>query len=154
MEIKQYDSTSRVEFTHFIEKYKVKKRLNTLNNTSLIEGKRIFLVLEKGFLKKYKIIGYAIVNEELHAICIANQVSQKYAKDRNTIYISDFIIDYLYRNQGKGKTLANYILNDIYKDKDIILQPKCDGNWFWKKFGFVNDKTSKHITWILRRIKD
>lgn len=67
------------------------------------------------------------------------------------IYISDFMIDYLYRNQGNGKILANYIINDIYKDKDIILQPDGDGNWFWKEFGFVNDEISKHLTLILKR---
>lgn len=55
MEIKQYDFSSRVEFAHFIKKYKMKKRLDTLNNTSLIEGKKIFLALERGFSKNIKL---------------------------------------------------------------------------------------------------
>ncbi|MCI8482307.1 MAG: hypothetical protein HFJ27_04455 [Clostridia bacterium] len=151
MEIKQYDFSSRVEFAHFIKKYKMKKRLDTLNNTSLVEGKKIFLVLERGFFKKYKIIGYTIINEKVDAICIVNKINEEYCERQDVIYISDFMIDYLYQNQGNGKILANYIINDIYKDKDIILQPDGDGNWFWKELGFVNDEISKHLTLILKR---
>lgn len=61
------------------------------------------------------------------------------------------MIDLPYRNQGLGKYLENYIVNEVYKDKDIILQPDGDGNWFWKKFGFINDEISQHITLILKR---
>ena len=61
------------------------------------------------------------------------------------------MIDYLFRNQGIGQYFARYILNEKYKDKNIILQPDGDGNWFWKKFGFIPDNISKHLTLILQR---
>ena len=107
--------------------------------------------MEKGFLKKYKTIGYSIVYEDLHTICFSNDISKKYDRDSNTIFISDFMIDYFYQNQGIGKYLARYIIDKVYEDKNIILQPDGDGNWFWKKFGFIPDNISKHLTLILQR---
>ena len=50
--------------------------------------------------------------------------------------------------QNAGKTC---ILCQKYEDKNIILQPDGDGNWFWKKFGFIPDNISKHLTLILQR---
>ncbi len=46
--------------------------------------------------------------------------------------------------------LVKYILDEVYKDKDIILQPDEDGNWFWKKFAFIPDNISKRLTLILK----
>ena len=60
------------------------------------------------------------------------------------------MIDYPYRKQGIGKFLAKYILYEVYKNKNIILQPDGDGNWFWKKFEFVHDKISQRVTLILK----
>ena len=57
------------------------------------KGKKIFLIVEKGFLKKYKIIGYSIIYEDLHVICFSNVLSEKYDVDTNTIFIADFMID-------------------------------------------------------------
>ena len=151
MEIKEFNYNIRLQYSDFIRKYNKSRCLSSLNIQTFSIGKKIFLILEKGFFKKYKIIGYSIVYEELHTICFSNDISKKYDEDTNTIFISDFMIDYLFRNQGIGQYFARYILNEKYKDKNIILQPDGDGNWFWKKFGFIPDNISKHLTLILQR---
>ncbi len=151
MEIKEFNYNIRLQYSDFIRKYNKSRCLSSLNIQTFSKGKKIFLILEKGFFKKYKIIGYSIVYEELHTICFSNDISKKYDEDTNTIFISDFMIDYLFRNQGIGQYFARYILNEKYKDKNIILQPDGDGNWFWKKFGFIPDNISKHLTLILQR---
>lgn len=121
--------------------------------TDIFKRKKNILNIKKGFFKKYKIIGYSIVYEDLHTVCFSNNISRKYDGDSNTVFISDFMIDYIYQNQGIGKYLVRYIIEKVYGDKNIILQPDGDGYWFWEKFGFVNDNISKHITWILKRNK-
>lgn len=151
MEIKEFNYNIRLQYADFIRKYNKSICLSSLNIQTFSEGKKIFLILEKRFFKKYKIIGYSIVYEDLHTICFSNDISKKYDGDLNTIFISDFMIDYLYRNQGIGKYLARYIIYKIYEGKNIILQPDGGGYWFWKKLGFVSDNISKHVTWILQR---
>lgn len=151
MDIIKYDYNSKIEYSSFIRKYNKSKYLNTLNIQTFSKGKKIFLVVEKTIFYRYKIIGYAIIYEDLHVICYSNNISKKYDEDDETIFISDFMIDYPYRNQGIGKYLGNYIINEVYKDKTIILQPDGDGNWFWKKFGFVSDNISKRLTLVLKR---
>ncbi len=151
MEIIEYDYNTRLECSKFIRKYNKSKYLNTLNIQTFSKGKKIFLVVEKTIFYRYKILGYAIIYEDLHVICYSNNISKKYDEDDETIFISDFMIDYPYRNQGIGKFLAKYILYEVYKNKNIILQPDDDGNWFWKKFEFVHDKISQHATLILKK---
>ncbi len=104
--------------------------MHTLNTQTFSKGKKIYLVLETGFLKKYKIIGYTIIYEDLNIIYYSNNISKKYNGESNTIFISDFMIDYVYRKQGAGKLLARHIIEEVYKDKNIILQPDGDGYWF------------------------
>lgn len=151
MKIIRYNYDTRIEYYKFIRKYNRSEFLSTLNIQTFSKEKTIYLVIEKSILRKYKIIGYAIIYEDLHVICFSNDISKKYDRDINTIFIGDFMTDYSYRNKGIGKQLARYIINFEYKDKNIILQPVDDGNWFWKKFGFVNDEISQHMTWILKR---
>lgn len=151
MEIVEYNYDNRMQYSEFIRKYNKSNCLNSLNIQTFSKGKKIFLMIDKGLIKKYKIIGYSIIYEDLHVICLANDISQKYDGDNNTIFIADFMIDYLYRNQENGKFLAKHILDEVYKDKDIILQSDGDGNWFWKKFAFIPDNISKHLTLILKR---
>lgn len=153
MEIRKYDYNSKIEYSSFIRKYNRSKCLSTLNFQTISKGKKIYLLVDKSFFQKNIIIGYAIIYEDLHVICNVNDVNQKYDGDSKTIFISDFMIDLPYRNQGLGKYLENYVVNEVYKDKDIILQPDGDGNWFWKKFSFVNDEISQHTTLILKRSK-
>ena len=109
--------------------------------------------MEEGFFRKYKIIGYAIIYEDLHVLCFSNNISEKYDGASNTIFISDFMIDYPYRNKGIGKYFAKFIIDEVYKQKNITLQPDGEGNWFWKKFGFISDNVSKNLTLILKRNK-
>ncbi|MCI8965087.1 MAG: GNAT family N-acetyltransferase [Clostridia bacterium] len=151
MEIKEFNYNIRLQYSDFIRKYNKSRCLSSLNIQTFSKGKKIFLILEKRFFRKYKIIGYSIVYEDLHTICFSNDISKKYDGDLNTIFISDFMIHYLYRNQGIGKYLARYIIYKIYEGKNIILQPDGDGYLFWKNLGFVSDNISKHITWILQR---
>ena len=53
----------------FIRKYNKSKYLNTLNIKTFSKGKKIFLVVEKTIFYRYKIIGYAIIYEDLYVIC-------------------------------------------------------------------------------------
>ena len=151
MEIKQYNYDTKVEYSKFVRKYNKSKQLKILSSIKFIKGKNIFLILKRGIFRKYIIIGYTIIDEDMRIIYFRDEINEKYIKNDNIIYITDFMIDYLYRNQGIGKKFANYIINGIYENKNIILQPKGDGNWFWKKFGFVEDNISKRLTLILKR---
>ena len=152
MEIKEYDSNTRVEYSVFVKKFNKSNCMSTLNIQTFSKGKKIFLLIEQGFFRKYKIIGYTIIYEDLQ-LCFFNNISEKYDGDSNTIFISDFMIDYPYRNKGIGKYFAKYIIDEVYKQKNITLQPDGDGNWFWKKFGFIPDNISKSLTLILKRNK-
>ncbi len=153
MEIKEYNYEKRIEYLQFIKKYNKFNCLDTLKVQIFSEGKRIFLLIEEGFFRKYKIIGYAIIYEDLHVLCFSNNISEKYVGDSNNIFISDFMIDYPYRNKGIGKYFAKYIIDEVYKQKNITLQPDGDGNWFWEKYGFIPDNISKNLTLILKRDK-
>ena len=116
MEIRQYNYDDRIEYSKFIRKYNKSKYLDTLNIQTFFKGKTIYLILEKSFFNIYKIIGYAIVYEKLNTLYFSNGISKKYDEDSNTIFISDFMIDYLFRNQGIGQWFAKYILYDKYTD--------------------------------------
>lgn len=153
MEIKEYNFYTRAEYSVFVKKFNKSNCMSTLNIQTFSEGKRIFLLVEERFFRKYKIIGYAIIYENLHVLCFSNNISEKYDKDSNTIFISDFMIDYPYRNKGIGKCFAKFIIDEVYKQKNIALQPDGDGKWFWKKFGFISDNISKNLTLILKRNK-
>ena len=153
MEIKEYNCYTRAEYSVSVKKFNKSNCMNTLNIQTFSKGKKIFLLIEQGFFKKYKIIGYAIVYEDLQVLCFSNNISKDYNGDSNTIFIADFMIDYPYRNKGIGKYFAKYIIDEVYKNKNITLQPDGDGNWFWKKFGFMPDNISKNLTLILKRNK-
>lgn len=150
-EIKEFNYNMKSQYSKFIRKYNKSKCLSSLNVQTFSKKKKIFLIVEKGFLKKYKIIGYSIIYENLNLLYFSNDISKKYDRDLNTIFISDFMVDYFYRNQGIGKYLARYIIDKVYEGKNIILQPDGDGNWFWEKFGFIPDNISNHLTLILQR---
>lgn len=153
MQIIEYNYDTRIEYSQFVRKYNKFNCLDTLKVQTFSKGKRIFLLIEKGFFRKYKIIGYAIIYENLHVLCFSNNISEKYNEMSNTIFISDFMIDYSYRNRGIGKYFAKYIIDEVYKQQNITLQPDGDGNWFWKKFGFIPDNISKNLTLILKQNK-
>ena len=116
MEIIKYDYNSKIEYSRFIRKYNRSKCMNTLNSQTISKGKKIYLIIEKSFFQNYKIIGYAIIYEDLHAICYVNDVNQKYDNDFKTIFISDFMIDLPYRNQGFGTILVRHILSQAQKE--------------------------------------
>ena len=153
MQIIEYSYSTRIEYSQFVRKYNKFNCLDTLRIQTFSKGKKIFLLIERGFFKKYKIIGYAIVYEDLQVLCFSNNISKDYNGDSNTIFIADFMIDYPYRNKGIGKYFAKYIIDEVYKNKNITLQPDGDGNWFWKKFGFIPDNISENLTLILKRNK-
>lgn len=152
MEIREYDYNTIVEYSVFVKKFNKSNCMSTLNIQTFSKGKKIFLLIDERFFRKYKIIGYAIIYEDLHVLCFSNNISEKYGGDSNTIFISDFMIDYPYRNKGIGKYFAKYIIDEVYK-KNITLQPDGDGNWFWEKYGFIPDNISKNLTLILKRDK-
>lgn len=98
MEIIKYDYNSKIEYSRFIRKYNKSKYMHTLNIQTISKDKKIYLLIDKNLFLKYKLIGYAIIYEDLHLICYANDISQKYDGDNETIFISDFMIDLPYRN--------------------------------------------------------
>ena len=148
MEILKFNDDNKSEYKYFINKYNNVKEFYTLKvQTFDTEKKKIFLLVEKGVLKKYKIIAYAIIEEELKYLYITNSISEEYLNDGTTIYISDFMVRRCSRKQGIGTYLAKYLIEDVYRDKNIILQPDGDGFLFWKKFNFKQDEISKNETW-------
>ncbi len=81
---------------------------------------------------------------------IVNLISKKYENNGTTIFVSDFMVKKNLRNKGIGTKLAQYLIDYIYIDKNIILQPDGDGYWFWKKFGFEEDNESEKMTWKIK----
>lgn len=120
MEIREYDYNTIVEYSVFVKKFNKSNCMSTLNIQTFSKGKKIFLLIDERFFRKYKIIGYAIIYEDLHVLCFSNNISEKYGGDSNTIFISDFMIDYPYRNKGIGKYFAKYIIDEVYKKKILL----------------------------------
>lgn len=147
MEILRFNRDRSNEYKNFIRKYNNVAEFNTLNiNTFGVGEKEIFLVVEKGKIRKYNILAYAIVQKDLKYLYIVNSISEEYKNDGTVIFISDFMVKEKMRNKGIGTKLAHYLINFIYLDKDIILQPDGDGNWFWRRFNFISDNISKKAT--------
>lgn len=152
MEILCFTKKEEKECKEFINKYNNIEEFNILNITTFTsEKKKLFFMVDKGILKKYKLIAYCIVEEELKPFLFFGMIDKKYGEEGNIVFLSDFMVKISERNNGIGKMLAKYIIDEHYKNKTIILNPDDDGYWFWKKFGFVEDKISKHKTWILKR---
>lgn len=152
MEIKEFNYKNKNEFADIVTKYNNIREFYILTSRLInVDDRTIFLVLKKGILKKYKILAYAIVDENIELICKCNNINEEYTNQKRIICITDFIVRYTKRKMGIGNTLAKYILEKRYAKADVILQPDGDGYSFWKKFGFENDNISKHETWILRR---
>lgn len=109
MEIKEYNFNTRAEYSVFVKKINKSNCMSTLNIQTFSKGKNIFLLEEERFFGKYKIIGYAIIYEDLHVLCFSNNISEKYDGDSNTIFISDFMVDYPYRNKGIENILLSLL---------------------------------------------
>lgn len=152
MEIFEFNKSNSNEYRKFISQYNNIIEFQTLNiQTFNIGEKDIFLLVNKGIVKKYKILAYSIIEKDLKYLYMVYSISKKYQNNGTTIFVSDFMVNRKMRNKGIGTKLAKYLIDNIYIDKKIILQPDGDGNWFWKKFDFVSDKISKKMTWILKR---
>ena len=78
MEIKEYNCYTRAEYSVSVKKFNKSNCMNTLNIQTFSKGKKIFLLIERGFFKKYKIIGYAIVHEDLQVLYFSNNISKDY----------------------------------------------------------------------------
>ena len=155
MEILRFNKDSDKEYKSFINKYNDSKEFITLKiNDFNIGQKEIFLVIQKSLIKKYKILAYSIVEKDFKYLYIANSISENYNNDGTYIFISDFMVKKRARNKGIGTKLAEHLINQIYKDKKILLQPDEDGYWFWKKFRFKSDNISEKETWIINRSKN
>lgn len=152
MGIIHFTKNEEKEWREFIREYNNVPEFDILKGTTFhSKQKEIFLIIEKGWIRKYKLIAYCIIEKELKDFTFLNMIDKSYESVNNTVYLTDFMVRISKRKQGVGKQFAEYILNEICKDKDVILNPDEDGYWFWKKFGFVDDEISEHKTWILRR---
>lgn len=148
MEILRFNKSNSNNYRKFINKYNNIIEFDTLNIQNFNIGeKEIFLLVDKGIVRKYKILAYSIIEKELKYLYIVNLISKKYENNGTTIFISDFMVKKNLRNKGIGTKLAQYLIDYIYIDKNIILQPEGDGYWFWKKFGFEEDNESEKMTW-------
>lgn len=152
LEIKEYDYNNRKEFIEMKKNFKNIPEFSYLTITTLSEKnfKKIFLIVEHGKIIKNKIIAYAIIYDDMKLTNEANQISSEYI-GTNSIFIVDFMVKKNKKRKGFGKKLANYIINESYSGKNILLQPQGEGGVFWKKFGFVKDNISTKNTWILKR---
>lgn len=151
MNILQFDEKTFYKYKQLINHYNDKEFECLEYQTILDNKKEIYLVIEKGIIKKYKILAYSIIDKDIKIMRMVCNMNEKYDLLLNGIYITDFMVKKKSRNKGIGKYLANHILEDIYYKNTILLQPVEDGFWFWKKYKFENDKISKHETWILKR---
>lgn len=154
MEILRFNKNNKDEYKKFIGKYNNVPEFNILDISNFNFGeKEIFLAIEKGIMKKYKILAYSIIEKDLKNFYIANSISEKYKNDGTVILISDFIVKEKLRRHGIGSEFAQYLIDEIFLDKDIILQPDGDGYEFWKRFGFETDNISEKETWKIERVK-
>jgi len=152
MEIVRFNRVNKGEYKEFIRKYNNVPEFNILNISNFNVGeKEIFLVIEKGLIKKYKILAYSIIEKDLKYLYIANSISEKHKNDGTVILISDFMVKKRLRRNGIGTKFAKYIIEEIFVDKNIILQPDGDGYYFWKKFKFESDNISEKETWKIKR---
>ena len=151
MEILRFNKFNSDDYRKFINKQNNIIEFDTLNIQIFNIGeKEIFLLVNKGIVKKYKILAYSIIEKDLKYLYIVNLISKKYQNNGTTIFVSDFMVKKNLRNEGIGTKLAQYLIDYIYIDKNIILQPDGDGCWFWKKFGFEEDNESEKMTWKIR----
>lgn len=152
MKIISFNKENRNEYMNFIKQCKNSWEFRCLENNYFNVGdKEIFLVIEKGLCRKHNIVAYSIVEKDLRYLYKVNFISEIHKNDGNNIYIYDFMVRKESRNTGIGSKLAQYLINEIFIDKNIILQPDGDGHWFWKKFDFQQDNISKKETWVLKR---
>ena len=49
------------------------------------------MVADKGIIRKYKILAYAIIEKDLEYLYIVNSISRNYQNDGTTIFISDWL---------------------------------------------------------------
>lgn len=150
VDIKIYDSTTLDEYNTLLNKSALPQEFYILHNQKLKDNKKIFVLFIENEIKillwKLQVaqipIGYCIVEdaksksddlqEYLDGIY---DIPLKVISEYPTI-ISDFMICSLYRRRGYGRYLANYIVNDVFKDKKISLHAVEDGVYFWNKMGF------------------
>ena len=141
MEIVHFTKKEEKEWREFTRKYNNVREFDILNGTTFPSDKKeIFVIIEKGWIQKYKLIAYCIIEKELKDFTFLNMIDKSYESVNNTVYLTDFMV-----------RIAEYMINEICEGKDIILNPDEDGYWFWKKFGFISDEVSNRETWILRR---
>ena len=120
MEIVRFNRVNKGEYKKFIRKYNNVPEFNILNISNFNVGeKEIFLVIEKGLIKKYKILAYSIIEKDLKYLYIANSISEKYKNDGTVILISDFMVKKRLRRNGIGTKFAKYIIEEIFVDKNI-----------------------------------
>ena len=154
MQILKFNKDNSNEYRDFVNKYNNSKEFITLKiNNFNVGEKEIFLVVKKGITKQYRIIAYSIIEKNLKYLYMANSISESYSNNGRYIFISDFMVERKARNNGIGTKLAEYLINEIYSNKNILLQPDEDGYWFWRKFGFHSDNISEKETWIINRKK-
>ena len=148
MEILKFNKINGNQYKEFIKKYNNVQEFDILNSQTFNVGeKEIFLVVEKGILNKNKILAYSIIQKDIEYSYIINSADKDYFNNETTICILDFMVREKSRNKGVGTKLAKYLMDYIYIDKDIILEPKGDGYWFWKKFNFEENKELQKTVW-------
>lgn len=150
MEIMHFGIDNKDEYKKFIKRNNKRSFLDILNViTFQSESKQVYLYVNKKVFNRYKIIAYAIIEEQLDNQLYMDifRYNEKYVNG-NYIYISDFYVHDLYRRRGIGTLFASEIINIFYCDFGIILSPDGDGFNFWNKLGFENDNISEKETWV------
>lgn len=160
--VKMYDSNTIDEYKTFLNTFELPQEFYTLYNQKLKDNKKIFILFIENEIKilLWKLqeppipIGYCIVEDSKSK----SDDLQKYLDKLYNIplgiiseyptIISDFMIFSPYRRMGYGRYFANYIVNDVFKDKKISLYAVEDGVNFWDKigFGYVTGANSVMIT--------
>ena len=146
---KRYNCNSVDEYNDILNELIIPNEFYILNKIELKNEKNVFLMFRE-YTKKFllfnfncsELIGYCIV-ENVNALpesyreysYMLYSIPLSVLKEYPTV-ISDCMIAEEIRRNGYGRQLAEYIINDVYKDRKISLTAVGDGIYFWHKFGF------------------
>lgn len=126
----------------YIENRDIRRFKGALPSYKMAAYETIYLIMYKPrFLKEY-MIGRCIIantaeikdNDKIDIISSIQDIP-KAILYKYPLIIEDLFILQKNRNQGYGRFIVNYILNDV-KDGKFSLKAQGDGLWFWSKYGF------------------
>lgn len=149
--VERYTEANKDEFNDLLHSLSLSSDLGFLRRQTFWEGKYIYILFAKGFLKKNKIVGYAILyhydelteNSQQNIWCY--NIPPELVRNTKDVIISDFIIGWKYRRKKYGSWFFQYLIDKYYYSVHFILEADGDGLYFWNKVGFHKVENYKNI---------